>query len=658
MDHHRHFKGLLLAVLIAATAGCVALPSASDRMEVEPIDSVLDRYDDSWFDERPAVSRYGRQGQLVVHRRYPIPRSVGAQEVEFQLFGAAKLRDLAAILNEQGIATIIRDLDVRSSDEDEDPEETPLLSLSGQLAGVTRFKGTVSELAQALRDLRDVEVEFRGGHLVLRDEATYYIQVPQTQGLSESLARQIRDLGALSVHGESNSGMIIYRAQPETAERIDRYVQHIASNAATVHLQVAIIRVQIEERRRQGVDWSSLSMRFGDVPGVEVESSGRALLFSSRQMAEGEGSYGLGLNVERTHFGLQAVIDALSEYGEASAEQDVTLSTLAGTPVRIESGQEVPYVGELGAAFQGEGGGVFGQATVESVNVGLDLTIEPRYDASTDLVTSEINLDISELIAMREFEAGGGGVLTAPELNILNFTNITRLRPGQVTLLGGVTTNEYDDRYSTIAGLEKRRMGGQRLSEKKSAIFIMLRPTVTLFSDSEETETLPEPGTVSPCWPDVVLMDRNEEVRQVSSVFFRQGSADIAREQRHSVWSTVRRIDPDERVAVVGYVDPTGQDSTNRTLRESRKRAVHDLVAPLVPHVTLVDHTPLSCDETGQHVTPPYQRRAELWIIGRNNQPQPPAQVESNPEIKGVDADDEPPAPEEPESEASEEEAE
>lgn len=623
----RQMKKIAIMAVAGALAGCVAMPS--ERMSIEHRQGALDRYDDSWFAERPAVSRYARQGDLVTKRSHPIPGSIARQRLSFELTRNATLEDLVEILNLEGISVKLNDrssqrLDVSDSGTSEEPNGLNPLSLSDRRAGLRRFNGTVGELATTLRELLDVEIEFRGGHLVIRHDATYYVQVPQSQGISQQVMARISELGALDTHGDVESGLVTYRASPEVASRIDRYIRGIAANAATVHLQVAVISVRMEERRRQGIDWGSLAMRIGDIPGLAVEREGRALVFSSRELAEGERSFGLGANIERANFGLQAVLDALSQYGETSAEQDVTLATLAGSPVRIESGQEIPYVGELGAAFQGgQGGGVFGQATVESVNVGLDLTMTPRFDANSELVTTNIDLQISELVAIREFEAGGGGILTAPELQILNFSNISRLRPGQVTLLGGVSTTEVDNTYTTVTGMERRRFGGKRTKSVESAIFIMLRPTITLYSDLGENEAAPKPGDVPPCWNEIVLMESHEHARRISSVFFAHGEHELAREQRHHVWSVTRGLKDNERLALVAYADPTGDRDYNTELRSRRQQAVFDLVAPLVPSVRTMEHTPLHCDETGQGVTNPYQRRVEIWVIGRKEPESP-----------------------------------
>jgi len=607
-----------IVAVVALVAGCTAMPK--DRMQIIDASEALQRSDRSWTAERPPVTRLGREGYLVTQRKNPIPGEIAAQHVEFEMFAGATMQDLAHVLGLQSLPTIVRNSERERPDSngaDGDEGKNIPTGLSQQPAGIVRFNGTVRELAESFRELRNIEVEYRGRHLVFREYADYFINIPQSTELEAALVQRLGTLGAVMVNGDVNAGLIIYRADPETNQQIQQYVRHVASNAATVHLQVGIVSVRLEDSKRQGFDWGELAVRFGNIPGMIVEETGRALTFSSRGLQDGAASRGFGFDVEQGRFGVQAVIDALSEYGEANTDQDVTLSTLAGNSVRIESGREIPFVGELGAAFQGEGGGVFGQATVDTVRTGLDITIEPRYDAASDLVTSSIVLDISELLAMREFSAGGGGVLSAPELQILNFSNIARLRPGQSTLIGGVTFNQLDQDFTSVPGMEDKKFGGSRIRTVKSALFILLRPTITLFADLEENDFLPTPGISRACWDDVVPLTEGEKVRAVSTVYFSAGQHRLAREQRHHLWGLVRGAGEGERMAVVSYSDRVGSDPVNTVLRAQRAHEVMAVLEPMTHRVEKIVRAPLYCDESDNPRASPHHRRAEVWIIGR-----------------------------------------
>lgn len=485
--NHMLSRALRGAILAGAAAviltGCASFPENHGSLP-DARDEIQSRQD-SWSETREAVTRIEGMAELTTRRQYSVPDDLAETPIQFELTSAATLSDLAAILEHHNLPTIIASKSTSSqSGGRSGASQASDGSLANEKAGIIRFNGTLGELIELLRDLRNLEVEYRGRHLVIREDALYFMTAPQHKELIEQIAKSISDLGGKDVRSDLNAGLVAYRASPEQASDIERYVQRIAANAAIVHLQVAIINVRINGEQRRGFDWNEVAVRIGELANASVETFGEGVVLTNRGASYAKNGSDLSVT---------AALMALSQYGDARADQDITLSTLAGNAVEIQSGKEIPYVGSIGTTLVAQTGSS-SSASVETLNAGLELTLEPLYDAKANLVTTSIDLSLTEMLKMHEFPIPGrdgeiGGSLSHPELQVLSFTNIARLRPGEAALMGGVSFNQEGRDYSSVLGLENVKAGSRNIRSEKHALFILLRPTVTLFGNPDQAMT-------------------------------------------------------------------------------------------------------------------------------------------------------------------------
>lgn len=199
---------------------------------------------------------------------------------------------------------------------------------------------------------------------------------------------------------------------------------------------------------------------------------------------------GFGLKFDDAKFSLVAAIKLLSKYGKAQTNQDVLISTLSGSPVKISSGSQIPYVSGVGAVAA-VGGAVAGSVNTSTVNSGLKIDIVPRYDASEHLVVTNVKAKLSSLVRFRELSAGNAvGTISQPEIQELEFENISRMRPGEIIMLGGIAYDQVSENYTSLAGMEKSKVGSETLTTNRHAIFIVIRPSVTIFGqDATERDS-------------------------------------------------------------------------------------------------------------------------------------------------------------------------
>jgi type II secretory pathway component GspD/PulD (secretin) len=97
-----------------------------------------------------------------------------------------------------------------------------------------------------------------------------------------------------------------------------------------------------------------------------------------------------------------------------------------------------------------------------------------------------LNLTLETLIGFRELSAGNQlGTIERPETQDQEFNSTVRLQAGETALVGGLIYESFSDSRTSIQGLEKYPVGSQNTTVTKNAMFILLRPTVTVYGPKQ-----------------------------------------------------------------------------------------------------------------------------------------------------------------------------
>lgn len=125
-------------------------------------------------------------------------------------------------------------------------------------------------------------------------------------------------------------------------------------------------------------------------------------------------------------------------------------------------------------------GGLMGSAGTSVANNGITLKLLPAYDAAADTVTIELALSLQSVIGFNTLSAGNQiGNLTQPTTADQTFNDTLRMRPGQTMVVGGFTYNQIK-RNNAVPLFLPNKAGNSSLSVKREAMFIVVRPTVTI----------------------------------------------------------------------------------------------------------------------------------------------------------------------------------
>lgn len=461
-------KRALTVALLSALTGCAAFPD--DYEEEVGVPNIVKEYQDSWSHEK-AIEYVPSTSGASIQRYFTLPSNVANQRVALDLnLGAdAKVGDLIYTLQSQGYPIVSR---LKESEND--------------VLEITRFNGTLGQFVDRLSQIQNIAYEYRNDTLFIVEANRYSVSLPQHEELLLQVAASLMQMGAFDVRTDILAGMVHFEAKPDISDYVTEYLDRIAQNSAMVRLQVAVVTVGLNRDLSRGLDWSQIMAKTGTRDMRPVDTGGDSYLLGQALSFAGGTGGGVAYAFNSNRFSLSAIVRALSEFGNARTEQNVVLGTVSGMPVRISSGNEIPYIKKIGSSTA-SGGSISGSTDTEIVKSGLELKITPNFDSSDTSVVTTVEVNMSSLVGFRELSAGNAlGTLSQPEMQNLEFENVGRLRAGETIVIGGITYDQMSDNYTNLPGLERMPTGSRSRHIEKNAIYIVIRPTVIVFTQNAQ----------------------------------------------------------------------------------------------------------------------------------------------------------------------------
>ncbi|WP_018234204.1 type II secretion system protein GspD [Thioalkalivibrio thiocyanodenitrificans] len=514
-----NFRKLTLGVAVLALfQGCASIPT---DLSLPAESEIVDQATQDWALTPAVVEARARSG-ITVTQPNRLPAAIANSPIEITLEPGTTIGDFIAMLGNMSV---------------------PVTSASSEILArqlfIPSYKGTLGELLEVIGDTNELAVEWRSGFVVFGESARYQITLPQDEALLSGVRTGIESIGASDVSVSQGAGLISYRATPETQRAIEPYIQRISQNAGLVDLQVAVINVSLNRERHQGLNWNTFALRLGDAPigpGPGIPDPGGAPAIPGApgpqepaleagddpfdfgptlsELENGESpdpgnggviedsirtatallsSGGLSASVVRDQFSLSGMINMLSTYGSAQTMQNVNLKSLSGLPVRLRSGQSVPYVGDVGVSSVSDSLNTSSTRT-DTVETGLTIEMTPFFDAESELVTVDLDLELKSLLGFVELSAGREvGSISQPNTQDQSFNSLVRIRAGDTVILGGIVYDQISDNRSSLAGLDRFRTASQNRNVNKNALFIVMRPSVTIYRDMLVDERVVRP---------------------------------------------------------------------------------------------------------------------------------------------------------------------
>lgn len=378
------------------------------------------------------------------------------------------------------------------------------------------FEGTVGELVSSLRTGLGIVTWYENGLIYISNQERYAITLPQNKDVMSAVADEIKSLGAGNVVTSLRGGKIIYTASPTTQDQvIGPFLERMRRNLAVVNLQVAVVSLALNDSSDSGFDWNAFSVAFDSTGKGIKEATGSDAAKSTKAKADDDGDDdaggeagdmigeaiklgATGLSLNKTNLGnvfgtygaltVAGALNFLSNFGTTNVTQNVSLKTLSGSVVKLQSGQEVPYV--KGVSNTSNGDNTTGSTETETVETGLTIEMSPQYDSDAELVTVDVDVKLDAILDFVELSAGKEiGSITQPLVQKQNMNDIVRVQAGKTVVIGGLQYDSDSQNGVEPAFIRKQLQkqgkgltGGSRSQQvTRNALFIILRPTITVY---------------------------------------------------------------------------------------------------------------------------------------------------------------------------------
>lgn len=501
---------------MAAIAACMmALSSCANKLpetlQLPSIPGERDAQKQKFLDTEPlAISRVPvRAGSFVPSRvDDPLSAEMGAKAVDLMMPAGATMADLAFALSTGGVALAFASEGVEGK------------TVEALRLPFTSYHGDLKGLLSMLENAAGIVASEREGVVYLGDTARYTVSLPQNADVLDAVAGEIAGLGATDVIKSVHGGQIIYTARPgENRRRIRPFLKRVSDNLAVVNLQVAVVSLAINDTTNQGFNWNAFKVKLdsrdqstsdpsqtaaatpdipdgqnggqnsGDtgVPGIgDIMSPGTLIDLSSGGVSVAHTAAGqiFGRAGLATFAG---AIDFLSTFGETRVGQNVDLRTISGQQVTLRSGQQVPYIRNIKSNVT-DSGTTSGGTETDTIETGLTVQMQPWFDATTELVTLDLEVTIRQILQFVELKAGDTvGSITQPLTQDQSLNDLIRIKAGETIVVGGLQNENEALTGSEPSFLRNRKKsyGSRGQNVTRNAFFVIVRPTITIFDQRD-----------------------------------------------------------------------------------------------------------------------------------------------------------------------------
>lgn len=460
---------------------------------------------DEWKQVQSPIKFIQTDNNFLISRKNTIPDFIKVIDVDnLNLYKNATFDDLIGVFSSLGVQLAIKDEEGEGS-----------TGISQSTLKVHNYSGNLGNLIELLENTYNLSFNYQTNNIITLEKRTLYIaSVPQNKEVIEQISTHLGAMGAADINSSQTGGFLLYRASRLEQEIIKEYLDSFYKNFASVKLQLAVISVNLNKKDSSGFDWSKFSMQLGNlsvledlvedteqnvitdgtgvvtptVPTTPTETVSYGSNLKDMQSGVAISSDNAGIVLKNDNFSLKAVYNLLNSYGNTETTQSIYVESTSGSEIELRSGQEIPYTSGINSnVTTGGGSGVVSNgAQTETIEVGLEIKALPFYDFTKDLVTLEIDMDLKSIVGFVELNAGNGnGTIKQPQTQTQRFNSVLKIRPGEAALVGGITYDVVTDTRSNLVFLSDRDTASRNLEITRSSMFLLLRPTVSVFADFE-----------------------------------------------------------------------------------------------------------------------------------------------------------------------------
>lgn len=377
-------------------------------------------------------------------------------------------------------------------------------------AAVFDLKGSLKEVLETLADSMGIFYSVRKNTLFLQQEQQYIVELPPalSEDNAAGLANTLQHLGAKDPYIDRLNRSLVFKTNRKSLSRIESYLQKVRDNRALIVYSIDIFQVELKDNSNIGISWNKLAYNRRGLPpttptqtpaasGASIGTGSAAQDTTAAAVTTAIGTtvsatanaLGMNLILSSSKLTIDSLIDFLQTQGNVKAISRPRLSIITGSKGALRVGQSTTYVSKIGTNFSTS----LNQVTTETrdLRTGLELALYGDYSDNT--VYTKLKMSLSEIVRFNKFTALGID-LVLPDAADREIENVIRSRPGDLVLLGGITT----DRETRTDNRGISENGGTK-EVVRSELVLALRSKVVFFKGKKQSAPAPAAvGSISP----------------------------------------------------------------------------------------------------------------------------------------------------------------
>lgn len=534
----KFIRNILAVATIGILSGCSSMGGSEMPEKIkDPLPEQYEKKVKEWEKQELPITLINSNTNFVIEKRKEIPERILNKKIKNLNLENADYNDLAFVLKAENINLFIGEeisgvqnnkgnIQKRPTENGQitnvnQRQNIQAVSTMPKIININDFTGTVGELLDVIESMHNVSFNYKHANTIFVEKTSLFLTAtPQDEDTAKELVTSIESLGAREVTYSLSSGFMMYRATNREFEMIEEFFKHYYKNFATIKLQVSVITVDLKRDFNRGFDWSSLQASIGNLSllnnstienivnlgtnnnnndnsnntdsDIDYGNNFGSNLSDSQMVGAINGSQ-FSLLAQKGDADIQAVFNLLSQYGETTASQSIFLETISGKELNLENTREVPYTSNINSNVAGLGQAGFSASgfSAQTEEEGMNVKFVPYFNFNKNTVTLAIELDLKTITGFKVLNAGNGnGTVEQPETQEQKFNSVVEIIPGSTHLVGGIIYELNSDSRNNLNFLDDFDTAGQEVSMSKNALFILLRPTVTIYSDLENINNI------------------------------------------------------------------------------------------------------------------------------------------------------------------------
>jgi len=281
----------------------------------------------------------------------------------------------------------------------------------------------------------------------------------------EGLLKTVLDAKTLVINERANA--VVMRDTPENVRMAEKLVASVDLAEPEVMMEVEVLEITRSRMQQLGITYP------GSVSLNAASPSGAAAGLVLNDLSKQNGS-------TITVSPLGVTLDVLKQSGFTNELASPRIRARNKEKAKILIGSREPVIST--AASASGNGGIVSNTSVQYLDVGLTLEVEPTIYANND-VAIKVNLEVSAITKQLTVPTGSGGSTIAYEIGTRNATTLLQLKDGETQILAGLIRDTDSDSASSIPGLGDipiigRLFGSHNTDKEKTEIVLSITPRI------------------------------------------------------------------------------------------------------------------------------------------------------------------------------------